>query len=66
MAYQAPFVSGKDSLSNQFTTEDGRLITIPPTMLISALAATPKPARGSPSRGWTWRRGRRPPTPSPN
>ncbi len=38
MAYRAPFVSGKDSLSNQFTTEDGRLITIPPTMLISALA----------------------------
>ncbi len=38
MAYEAPFVSGKDSLSNQFTTEDGRLITIPPTMLISALA----------------------------
>ncbi len=38
MAYEAPFVSGKDSLSNQFTTEDGQLITIPPTMLISALA----------------------------
>lgn len=37
MAYETPFVSGKDSLSNQFTTEDGRLITIPPTMLISAL-----------------------------
>ncbi|MEX0885530.1 MAG: phosphoribosylformylglycinamidine synthase subunit PurS [Phycisphaeraceae bacterium] len=36
-AYRAPFVSGKDSLSNQFTTEDGRLITIPPTMLISAM-----------------------------
>lgn len=37
MAYETPFVSGKDSLSNQFTTEDGKLITIPPTMLISAL-----------------------------
>ncbi len=37
LAYQTPFVSGKDSLSNQFTTEDGRLITIPPTLLISAL-----------------------------
>ncbi len=36
-AYRAPFVSGKDSLSNQFTTDDGRLITIPPTMLITAL-----------------------------
>ena len=37
MAYETPFVSGKDSLSNQFTTEDGQLITIPPTMLISAM-----------------------------
>lgn len=37
MAYGTPFVSGKDSLSNQFTTEDGKLITIPQTMLISAL-----------------------------
>ena len=37
LAYKAPFVSGKDSLNNQFTTEDGRLITIPPTLLITAL-----------------------------
>jgi len=37
LAYRTPFVSGKDSLSNQFTTEDGKLITIPPTMLISAM-----------------------------
>ncbi|MFK7788065.1 MAG: AIR synthase-related protein, partial [Phycisphaeraceae bacterium] len=37
MAFQPPFVSGKDSLSNQFTAEDGSLITIPQTMLISAL-----------------------------
>ena len=37
LAYQTPFVSGKDSLSNQFTTKDGRLITIPQTLLISAL-----------------------------
>lgn len=37
LAYKTPFVSGKDSLSNQFTTEDGDLITIPQTMLISAL-----------------------------
>ena len=38
MAYAAPFVSGKDSLSNQFTTRDGRTITIPPTMLLTAMA----------------------------
>ncbi|MEQ9459457.1 MAG: AIR synthase-related protein [Phycisphaeraceae bacterium] len=36
-AYRSPFVSGKDSLHNQFTTEDGRLITIPSTMLITAM-----------------------------
>ncbi len=37
MAYKTPFVSGKDSLSNQFTTQDGKLITIPQTLLISAM-----------------------------
>ena len=37
MAYKTPFVSGKDSLSNQFTTKDGQLITIPQTLLISAM-----------------------------
>jgi phosphoribosylformylglycinamidine synthase II len=37
MAYKTPFVSGKDSLSNQFTTKDGKLITIPQTLLISAV-----------------------------
>jgi phosphoribosylformylglycinamidine synthase len=41
LAYRTPFVSGKDSLSNQFTTDDGRLITIPPTLLISALGIVP-------------------------
>ena len=37
LAYRTPFVSGKDSLSNQFTTESGEVITIPQTLLISAL-----------------------------
>jgi len=37
MAFKTPFVSGKDSLSNQFTTKDGQLITIPQTLLISAV-----------------------------
>jgi len=41
LAYKTPFVSGKDSLSNQFTKEDGSVITIPPTMLITALAIVP-------------------------
>ena len=34
-AFRAPFISGKDSLNNQFTTEDGTTIRIPPTLLIS-------------------------------
>ncbi len=43
MAYRTPFVSGKDSLNNQFTIpgadgESGRTIEIPPTLLISAVA----------------------------
>ena len=37
-AYRAPFISGKDSLNNQFITEDGRMIQIPPTLLISGFA----------------------------
>jgi phosphoribosylformylglycinamidine synthase II len=36
-AYRTPFISGKDSLNNQFTTEDGRTIRIPPTLLISGM-----------------------------
>ncbi len=36
-AYRTPFISGKDSLNNQFTTEDGRTIQIPPTLLISGV-----------------------------
>jgi phosphoribosylformylglycinamidine synthase len=37
LAYKTPFVSGKDSLNNQFTTDDGKVISIPPTLLISAM-----------------------------
>lgn len=36
-AYRTPFISGKDSLNNQFTTESGRTIQIPPTLLISGM-----------------------------
>jgi phosphoribosylformylglycinamidine synthase len=35
--YRTPFVSGKDSLNNQFTTKDGRTIEIPPTLLITGI-----------------------------
>lgn len=37
LAYGVPFISGKDSLNNQFTTQDGRTIQIPPTLLISGI-----------------------------
>ncbi len=40
-AYRTPFISGKDSLNNQFTTEDGRTIQIPPTLLISGMGIVP-------------------------
>ncbi|MEQ8845119.1 MAG: phosphoribosylformylglycinamidine synthase subunit PurS [Phycisphaerales bacterium] len=36
-AYRTPFVSGKDSLNNQFRTEDGTTIRIPPTLLITGI-----------------------------
>jgi len=37
LAYETPFISGKDSLYNEYETEDGS-ICIPPTLLISAMA----------------------------
>jgi phosphoribosylformylglycinamidine synthase len=36
LAYGTPFISGKDSLNNEFTHE-GRSLSIPPTLLISAI-----------------------------
>ena len=41
LAYRAPFVSGKDSLNNQFTAEDGRRYAVPPTLLVTALGLLP-------------------------
>ena len=38
MAYSAPFVSGKDSLNNEFACDDGTTISIPATLLISAMS----------------------------
>ncbi len=38
IAYQTPFISGKDSLNNEFRCEDGSRISIPSTLLISAIA----------------------------
>lgn len=36
-AYGIPFISGKDSLHNQFTKENGEVIRIPNTLLVSAI-----------------------------
>jgi len=38
MAFKAPFISGKDSLNNEFVCEDGTQISIPSTLLISAIS----------------------------
>jgi len=38
LAYGTPFVSGKDSLNNEFRTESGETIAILPTLLISAMS----------------------------
>src|SRR5207253_3196056 len=40
LAYAMPFISGKDSLNNEFHAA-GRNIVIPPTLLISALGRVP-------------------------
>jgi len=39
--YGTPFISGKDSLYNEFTKEDGTILAIPPTLLISAIGVIP-------------------------
>ncbi|MFA5422246.1 MAG: phosphoribosylformylglycinamidine synthase subunit PurL [Phycisphaerae bacterium] len=38
LAYSVPFISGKDSLNNEFRREDGTRISIPSTLLISAMS----------------------------
>jgi phosphoribosylformylglycinamidine synthase len=40
LAFAMPFISGKDSLNNEYRS-GGRAITIPPTLLISALGRVP-------------------------
>lgn len=38
IAFGTPFISGKDSLNNEFQCDDGSTIAIPPTLLISAIS----------------------------
>jgi phosphoribosylformylglycinamidine synthase len=44
-AYGAPFVSGKDSLNNEYVASDGQRRSIPPTLVITALAHVPQADR---------------------
>jgi phosphoribosylformylglycinamidine synthase len=39
--YGAPFVSGKDSLNNEYAAADGQRRSIPPTLVITAIAHLP-------------------------
>jgi phosphoribosylformylglycinamidine synthase len=38
VSHRAPFVSGKDSLNNEYTGADGRRHAVPPTLVITAVA----------------------------
>ncbi len=39
--WSTPFISGKDSLNNEYRDEQGQRVPIPPTLLISALGVVP-------------------------
>ncbi|MGQ9553271.1 MAG: phosphoribosylformylglycinamidine synthase subunit PurL [Anaerolineae bacterium] len=41
MAFGTPFISGKDSLNNEYSDSSGQRISIPPTLLISSIAIVP-------------------------
>jgi phosphoribosylformylglycinamidine synthase len=41
LAHQAPFVSGKDSLNNEYLGADGARHSVPPTLVITAVAHVP-------------------------
>ncbi len=45
MAYQTPFISGKDSLNNEYLGEDGKRHAIPGTLVISAMGIVPDVTR---------------------
>ncbi len=43
-AHAAPFVSGKDSLNNEYLGSDGQRHAVPPTLVITAIAHVPQAA----------------------
>jgi phosphoribosylformylglycinamidine synthase len=44
VAHTAPFVSGKDSLNNEYLGSDGQRHAVPPTLVITAMAHVPDAA----------------------
>ena len=42
LAHGAPFVSGKDSLNNEYLGSDGQRHAVPPTLVITAMAHVPE------------------------
>jgi phosphoribosylformylglycinamidine synthase len=44
-AHRAPFVSGKDSLNNEYADADGERHAVPPTLVITAVAHVPDASR---------------------
>lgn len=42
VAHRTPFISGKDSFNNEFEDREGKRISIPPSLLISAVGVVPK------------------------
>jgi phosphoribosylformylglycinamidine synthase len=45
LSYGTPFVSGKDSLNNEWTAPDGTRRAIPPTLVVTALGLVPDATR---------------------
>ena len=46
LAFEMPFISGKDSLNNEFRPAQGNPIAIPPTLLISAMGQIEDVSKG--------------------
>ncbi|MDX2379735.1 MAG: AIR synthase-related protein, partial [Acidimicrobiia bacterium] len=45
LMHSAPFVSGKDSLNNEYVGRDGKRHAVPPTLVITAVGHVPDPDR---------------------
>jgi len=41
IGFKTPFISGKDSLYNEYVSDDGKIVAIPTTLLISAVGIIP-------------------------